>query len=507
MPAPGPPLLPGAAASVMVPVAGTPEGFTTPDGFATPPIDVMPTPHEAGGGFGSTAVAELTSDATPDITDELPADATTAPAAALPSRDPASATLGDDTGCIIVDEDSLQFSLEPQDVLEHGPAWWRRTPLKNHPEPDAHSGCASGDQVSRWGHRWRPQHERRWKVPEPQAQAPQAQVPQGQVPQAHVPQGVPMPVVSAPLVPNYIPPRAVGPAIPGVVRAPGCRSGPLPSAGPPPLWCTMYQPPMETYPPWVTSAIQEPVQISRPPRKKSERMFNRAAGLGARAQNWGSTRSCSSDAAPWEQSTAVSQKSNAAGALGPMCEKTTSHPAKWHPTALSAGVMSDAGHVLTKHKPGARKWHDNGAQLSTLCMIFERDLRDGGYHEYVYTIMDGDVGAADGVGFVFDNKIRRNNIQKMRSVFLNRHGQICVRDQAQIWKLEDSLPGLARGTAVKFNIDLDSSEAQVVVVPRGEQAHATTVNFGDVFESYGEKAPRSGFFAAVLTRAITVSLF
>ena len=44
------------------------------------------------------------------------------------------------------------------------------------------------------------------------------------------------------------------------------------------------------------------------------------------------------------------------------------------------------------------------------------------------------VGPAGGVGFVFDTRIRRRNIQKMRSIFLNARGQVRAQRQRNLFK-------------------------------------------------------------------------
>eukprot|EP00443_Scrippsiella_acuminata_P008010 CAMPEP_0115195068 /NCGR_PEP_ID=MMETSP0270-20121206/14391_1 /TAXON_ID=71861 /ORGANISM="Scrippsiella trochoidea, Strain CCMP3099" /LENGTH=490 /DNA_ID=CAMNT_0002608381 /DNA_START=43 /DNA_END=1512 /DNA_ORIENTATION=- len=132
---------------------------------------------------------------------------------------------------------------------------------------------------------------------------------------------------------------------------------------------------------------------------------------------------------------------------------------KWHSSALTAGSLSEDGHVFAKTHAGPQKNHSNGMKLSSLCMLFERTLRVGGVHRYRYTILGGSVGAADGVGFVFDSRIRRTNIQKMRSIFLNKHGQVCIRNLDRITKLPCSLPKLSEGVSIFLTVDLDKSAA------------------------------------------------
>lgn len=318
----------------------------------------------------------------------------------------------------------------------------------------------------------------------------------------------------------------------GCGAPPMCLNGSVASKAAVAPWCTM---------------IPVPVPASAIPLVPTHPVLGTASFTSRQSDRDGDDsheRSGSTDVVPWSPNVGPGQQISKPGqqsdqenagrqgemaSLSMLCSSADSRPARWGTTAPYVGDVSEDGHELTKTTVGPRKYHDNGTQLSTLCMIFERDLREGGIHSYTYTILEGDVGAADGVGFVFDNKIRRNNIQKMRSVFLNRHGKVCVRDQTKIWKYEETLPRLACGTVVKLVIDLDASEATFVVVPsmsNGKRqssfhrpcsqrfanelavpgAGCTQVNFGSVFEKHGVKPPRCGFFAAVVTGAIKVSL-
>mmetsp|Transcript_38751 Transcript_38751/g.84555 ORF Transcript_38751/g.84555 Transcript_38751/m.84555 type:complete len:305 (-) Transcript_38751:18-932(-) len=183
---------------------------------------------------------------------------------------------------------------------------------------------------------------------------------------------------------------------------------------------------------------------------------------------------------------------------------------KWHSSALSAGHLSEDGHVFAKARAGPRKSHSNGMTLSSLCMLFERNLRAGGLHRYCYTIMEGSVGAADGVGFVLDTRIRRTNIQRMRSVFLNKHGQVCIRNLDSIMKLPGSLPKLAEGISVYLTVDLDRATASFKMDdPTGKNCGTADLSFASLLVdpvSGAQVAAASGFFCAIVTGSITVSL-
>mmetsp|Transcript_111918 Transcript_111918/g.316264 ORF Transcript_111918/g.316264 Transcript_111918/m.316264 type:complete len:404 (-) Transcript_111918:86-1297(-) len=180
---------------------------------------------------------------------------------------------------------------------------------------------------------------------------------------------------------------------------------------------------------------------------------------------------------------------------------------KWHSSALSAGSVSEDGHVFVKMHAGPRKSHSNGMTLSSLCMLFERNLRVGGVHRYHYQIMEGSVGAADGVGFVLDSRIRRTNIQRMRSIFLNKHGQVCIRNLDSIMKLACSLPKLAEGVSVYVTVDLDHAVACFEMEdPCGKNVGTAELSFASLVSDVPVVGQRSGFFCAIVTGSITVSL-
>jgi len=148
-------------------------------------------------------------------------------------------------------------------------------------------------------------------------------------------------------------------------------------------------------------------------------------------------------------------------------------------------------------------------ELASICMVYDESLRCGGMHRYHYQILDGGLGAADGAGFVFDSQVRRNNIQRMRSVFLNRRGCICLRDHQRVQRLGARLPQLAAGMCLTLDIDLDSLQLQFVVFGSdGFVSGVAEVQLGELFDetkvANGEL--RSGFFCAVVTEDISVSL-
>lgn len=192
-------------------------------------------------------------------------------------------------------------------------------------------------------------------------------------------------------------------------------------------------------------------------------------------------------------------------------EQTPYEGCRWHESAHSAGIVSGDGHIFT-NTAGAGKLgrgrQGGTVKLATLCMVFDHNLRRGGKHQYNYAVLGGDLGPADGAGFVFDSKVRRNNIQRMRSVFLNRRGQLCVRDHQNVTKLGARLPELSCGAIVVLVVDLDNLWLQFTVyLPDGSIGGTADVSAAGLFGNYGDHSPpNSGFFCAVVTKDVTVAL-
>lgn len=177
----------------------------------------------------------------------------------------------------------------------------------------------------------------------------------------------------------------------------------------------------------------------------------------------------------------------------------------WHESASKVGMISEDGHIFTK-TAGKTKFvlaEGRKRELFSICMIFDHKLQTGSTHSYTYGILDGELGPADGVGFVFDTKIRRNNIQRMRTVFLNQRGDICIRDQAHVQKLGAQVPALAVGRWVTVQVDLDSFRMLFSVYSHEGLLGVAHVNLWGMFRA----VQSSGFFCAVVTKDISVSLW
>mmetsp|Transcript_41807 Transcript_41807/g.108286 ORF Transcript_41807/g.108286 Transcript_41807/m.108286 type:complete len:322 (+) Transcript_41807:67-1032(+) len=184
---------------------------------------------------------------------------------------------------------------------------------------------------------------------------------------------------------------------------------------------------------------------------------------------------------------------------------------RWHDSANKVGIVSGDGHVFTKTSGGHKVVTNSrgmAVELPSICMVFDQTLRCGGTHQYTYQLLDGELGVADGAGFVFDSKVRRKNIQQMRSVFLNQRGRVCLRDHEHILKLGAQLPPLTAGMWLTLQIDLDSLHMHLAVYsPEGYLTGITDFSVDGLFKTGSHPEPlNSGFFCAVMTRDVSVAL-
>lgn len=187
-------------------------------------------------------------------------------------------------------------------------------------------------------------------------------------------------------------------------------------------------------------------------------------------------------------------------------------PSKWHKSAKLVGMISEDGHVFTK-VAGADKIRTsafgNHQKLSSICMIYDQRLRYGGMHRYNYQILSGEIGAADGAGFVFDTQVRRSNLQRMCSIFLNNRGQICFRNQQYVEKLSSTLPRMEVGMWLHLTADLDNLYFHFMLCDyEGNVLGAADVALGPILANMNSvaKSWQSGFFCAIVTKDISVFL-
>jgi hypothetical protein len=188
---------------------------------------------------------------------------------------------------------------------------------------------------------------------------------------------------------------------------------------------------------------------------------------------------------------------------------------RWHESGGVVGVISEDGHVFTKKAgPKHSRVSDHGEsyELATICMVFDSSLRCGGVHRYQFQVLGGELGPADGAGFTFDSKVRRRPIQRMSAVFLNQRGTICLRQRQHVNKLPKRLPPLAVGMLLTMFVDLNALKVRFMISRDGYTIGSADVALGGLFEQQPEGAAEgeslhSGFFCAVVTGSVSVSLF
>ncbi|EEA07987.1 uncharacterized protein CMU_031280 [Cryptosporidium muris RN66] len=118
----------------------------------------------------------------------------------------------------------------------------------------------------------------------------------------------------------------------------------------------------------------------------------------------------------------------------------------WHRDSDKVGFLSKKGKIFHKQRKGG-----------AISLVYERVLRDRGIHGYKYKILEGTITAADGIGFVFADKLPYSkNVQHIWSIFVNRIGQVCYREAENVVKVDTtSLLPLKVGMEVTMVVNLN----------------------------------------------------
>lgn len=252
---------------------------------------------------------------------------------------------------------------------------------------------------------------------------------------------------------------------------------------------------------WSGANPFERTELAEVPHTLLQAHDNNREGLNPLAAPWLPSDFAAAPRAATQQHSLVTNRVNDSAHLA----GTQRTSCAWHESASKVGRISEDGHIFTKTAGKTKVVLAEGRkrELFSICMIFDHKLQTGSTHYYTYGILDGELGPADGVGFVFDTKIRRNNIQRMRTVFLNQRGDICIRDQAHVQKLGAQVPALAVGRWVTVHVDLDNLCMCFSVYSHEGLLGVAHVNLQGTFQA----VQRSGFFCAVVTKDICVSLW
>ena len=170
-------------------------------------------------------------------------------------------------------------------------------------------------------------------------------------------------------------------------------------------------------------------------------------------------------------------------------EEATS--AEWHPESQSMGNLSSDGLQFTKTQFDGR-----------LSMITESMVRSSGLVRYIVELTSGRLSAADGVGFIFYNKLPcRINIQLIDSIFISRKGQVCIRLHGESTLKYETIYPLEIGISVEMIVDLDNYAITFAL-------HTSQACLGSASVSFAEIVPRlphgaNGFFCAILKNSGT----
>jgi hypothetical protein len=136
-----------------------------------------------------------------------------------------------------------------------------------------------------------------------------------------------------------------------------------------------------------------------------------------------------------------------------------------------------------------------------LSVLTESHVRTGGKHRYLIQFTGGDISNADGVGFIFSNKLPcPKNIQMITSVFVNRMGRICMRSGKDVVGANRNVRPFEVGDHIELRVDLEELVATFSVWRSGRAPSVASFDFGAGFARLGTAAvpSQSGYFAAVV---------
>jgi len=91
-----------------------------------------------------------------------------------------------------------------------------------------------------------------------------------------------------------------------------------------------------------------------------------------------------------------------------------------------------------------------------LSVVTESKVHKGGQHRYMVQLVGGSLSRADGIGFVFAQRLPcTKDIQKIVSVYLNQQGEIGMRLFSKTEKAQEYVSPLEIGDWIEMSIDLD----------------------------------------------------
>jgi hypothetical protein len=174
-----------------------------------------------------------------------------------------------------------------------------------------------------------------------------------------------------------------------------------------------------------------------------------------------------------------------------------------HRDAAGSGTLFEDDRAFTKQTFNGR-----------LSVITEDQVQTQGVLRYALQFSDGPLSSADGVGFVFAQRLPcPKNIQKLVSIFVNRTGRICMRALSEVIRYDVGVKQLEVGDWVELMVDLEAQVAEFTVwdSTNGGSSSASFA-FGRELHHLRQKLPSipqasSGYFACVMKHVgVTVRL-
>ncbi len=157
--------------------------------------------------------------------------------------------------------------------------------------------------------------------------------------------------------------------------------------------------------------------------------------------------------------------------------------AVFHSSMSAVGEVSRCGHYFSKTCLGALRQPKvpGGRPMRALIMAHESELRKGccGAVQYRVVVVEGQLGPADGLGFVVSGKLWRRKMQvkggkigvaavqylcfqETKAVFLSASGEVCKRNCADLIKVPGArLGAVGQGREIIMDVDLRELRSEI----------------------------------------------
>eukprot|EP00438_Fugacium_kawagutii_P009148 Skav206189 [mRNA] locus=scaffold1844:147390:148169:- [translate_table: standard] len=197
------------------------------------------------------------------------------------------------------------------------------------------------------------------------------------------------------------------------------------------------------------------------------------------------------------------------------------------PTVSGLAGSKHSFHQETKGmglvRPDFRQFTKVGYE-GRLSVVSESQVHQDGLQRYLVQFTAGELSRADGVGFVFSQRLPcAKNIQRIVSIFVNQRGRICMRAFAEIERAESFIKPLEIGDCVEMAVDLDQQLCTFNVWPAwsvaswplmtGRPVSTAEFSFGSRIASLSQAAQKPvklnvGHLACVVKNVgVTITLY